>query len=263
VFSVVLAVVANKRILETCSKTLNPRSAAHQNFERPQLHKCQKHCLEKGSLISPYSQRTIFFGTHLTNEQQNTPTYQYLHTSNPRHSHPPFSSTTLTMCNGHSTRVSQGGSIAVLKPTPHFKRTHTNDDMLLFFSNRLRSQGTSIELQGWGDEARRKSHWVVIQYASLPLPLPHSNPHCHFLTYDSNALSSRDGDLSIPSTPEREVKESLYSFALEGKEDKEMQLPQSLDLGVSDVGIIGRRVSVMTASNNGALTVAEGIIGWN
>jgi hypothetical protein len=42
-----------------------------------------------------------------------------------------------------------------------------------------------------------------------------------------------------------------------------MQLPQRLDLGVSDVGIIGRRVSVMTSSTSGPLTVAEGIIGWN
>lgn len=42
-----------------------------------------------------------------------------------------------------------------------------------------------------------------------------------------------------------------------------MQLAQRLDLGVSDVGIIGRRVSVMTSSTSGPLTVAEGIIGWN
>jgi hypothetical protein len=42
-----------------------------------------------------------------------------------------------------------------------------------------------------------------------------------------------------------------------------MQLPQRLDLGVSDVGIIGRRVSVMTGEGKEMLMVAEGIIGWN
>jgi hypothetical protein len=42
-----------------------------------------------------------------------------------------------------------------------------------------------------------------------------------------------------------------------------MQLPQRLDLGVSDVGIIGRRVSVMMGEGKEALAVAEGIIGWN
>jgi hypothetical protein len=38
-----------------------------------------------------------------------------------------------------------------------------------------------------------------------------------------------------------------------------MQLPQRLDLGVGDAGIIGRRVSVMTSSVSGPLTVAEGM----
>lgn len=42
-----------------------------------------------------------------------------------------------------------------------------------------------------------------------------------------------------------------------------MYLSQKLDLGVGDAGIIGRRVSVMTGSTQGPLTVAEGIIGWN
>jgi hypothetical protein len=42
-----------------------------------------------------------------------------------------------------------------------------------------------------------------------------------------------------------------------------MELEERLDLGVSEVGIIGRRVSVMTGSVGGPLTVAEGIIGWN
>lgn len=42
-----------------------------------------------------------------------------------------------------------------------------------------------------------------------------------------------------------------------------MQLPQKLDLGVGDLGIIGRRISLQTSSTGGPLTVAEGIIGWN
>jgi hypothetical protein len=42
-----------------------------------------------------------------------------------------------------------------------------------------------------------------------------------------------------------------------------VELPETLNLGVGDSGIIGRRVSVMTGSERGPLTVAEGIIGWN
>jgi hypothetical protein len=75
----------------------------------------------------------------------------------------------------------------------------------------------------------------------------------------ANVLNSRDGDLS--SSPQQSI--PLYSFSLDSNMAPMMQLPQRLDLGVGDVGIIGRRVSVMTSSTKGPLTVAEGIIGWN
>ncbi|EAT91628.1 hypothetical protein HBI56_012930 [Parastagonospora nodorum] len=136
------------------------------------------------------------------------------------------------MCTGNSTRISQGGSIAVLRPTHHLQRTQSEDDMLLFFSNRCSSRGTSVELEGWNEEEQNDKHWVVIH---------------------------RDGDLS--SSPQQSV--PLYSFSLDSSMAPVMQLPQRLDLGVGDVGIIGRRVSVMTSSTKGPLTVAEGIIGWN
>lgn len=69
------------------------------------------------------------------------------------------------MCNGHSTRVSQGGSIAVLRPTPHLKRTQSEEEMLLFFSNRCATRGTSIEFEGWNEEEQADRRWIVIQYA--------------------------------------------------------------------------------------------------
>jgi hypothetical protein len=67
------------------------------------------------------------------------------------------------MCNGHSTRVSQGGSIAVLRPTQHTQRSQTDEEMLLFFSNRCAAPGTSVDFEGWGDEEYNDKHWVVIQ----------------------------------------------------------------------------------------------------
>ncbi|KAH7078653.1 hypothetical protein BKA63DRAFT_437916 [Paraphoma chrysanthemicola] len=138
------------------------------------------------------------------------------------------------MCNGHSTRVSQGGSIAVLRPTPHLKRTQSEEEMLMFFSNRCSTRGTSVEFEGWNDDEQADRHWIIIH---------------------------RDGDLSASS--QQAPSNPLYSFSLESSERHMMQLPQRLDLGVSDVGIIGRRVSVMTSSISGPLIVAEGIIGWN
>ncbi|KAF1914084.1 hypothetical protein BDU57DRAFT_456608, partial [Ampelomyces quisqualis] len=132
-----------------------------------------------------------------------------------------------TMCNGDSNRVTQGGSIAVLRPTPHSPLPPSSHEMLLLFSNRTSSPGTSVASEGWNHDDR---HWVVIH---------------------------RDGDLSSPSQGQANP---LYSFSLS---EARTELSERLDLGVSDVGIIGRRVSVMTSSTGGPLTVAEGIIGWN
>jgi hypothetical protein len=67
------------------------------------------------------------------------------------------------MCNGDSARISQGGSIAVLRPTHHLNRSQSEEEMLLFFSNRTASRGTSVEFEGWNDEEQNDRHWVVIQ----------------------------------------------------------------------------------------------------
>lgn len=104
--------------------------------------------------------------------------------------------------------------------------------MLLLFTNHFSNSGTSVEIQGWSDEEVQDRHWVVIH---------------------------RDGDLSAPVA---NTSNPLYSFPL-GVRPKVLELPQRLDLGVSDAGIIGRRVSVMMGSIQGPLTVAQGIIGWN
>ena len=78
----------------------------------------------------------------------------------------------------------------------------------------------------------------------------------------ANASCSRDGDLSGDSSSPLRTP-PFYSFDLDSCDTATMHLPQRLDLGVGDAGIIGRRVSVMTGSTKGPLTVAEGIIGWN
>jgi hypothetical protein len=70
----------------------------------------------------------------------------------------------LEMCNG-STRVSQGGSIAVLRPRQQLQRSQSEEEMLLFFSNRCASRGTSVEFEGegWNAEKQKDRHWIVIQ----------------------------------------------------------------------------------------------------
>jgi len=74
------------------------------------------------------------------------------------------------MCNGHSTRVSQGGSIAVLRPTPRPTGSQREEDILLFFSNHFSTPGTSLEIQGWKHDEALARHWLVIQYVPEKTP---------------------------------------------------------------------------------------------
>ncbi|KAF2254783.1 hypothetical protein BU26DRAFT_416412 [Trematosphaeria pertusa] len=148
------------------------------------------------------------------------------------------------MCLGNSTRVSQGGSIAVLRPTRHLEQADTNAHMLLLFSNRTEAligcAGIQVEFQGWEGKSsvRRDRCWVVIHH---------------------------DGDLSASEAlpPNALPQKPLFSFSLDAASTQTMQLPQRLELGVGDAGLIGRRVSLMTSSRQGPVTLAEGIMGWN
>lgn len=78
------------------------------------------------------------------------------------------------MCNGHSTRVSQGGSIAVLRPSSHSHATpHADADadaeIRVFFSNDAVSPaadqpGTQVQLHGLErDRHALDDRWMVIQ----------------------------------------------------------------------------------------------------
>ncbi|KAF2192345.1 hypothetical protein K469DRAFT_653757 [Zopfia rhizophila CBS 207.26] len=151
------------------------------------------------------------------------------------------------MCNGFSARTSQGGSIAVLRPTQEAQvldQASSNEEWQLVFSNNSDGQsqlGTQIEFRGWKGRSRalRTGSWVVIH---------------------------RDGDLSASTLlplPDRIPPKPLFSFSIQNYASSVIHLPQTLDLGVGETGIIGRRVSVMTGSKKVPKTLAEGIIGWN
>ena len=66
------------------------------------------------------------------------------------------------MCNGSSSRISQGGSVAVLHPTSHSAQTQPDDQMILRFSNRFSELGTSIESQGLIEQFSQDKRWIGI-----------------------------------------------------------------------------------------------------
>lgn len=77
------------------------------------------------------------------------------------------------MCNGSSARVSQGGSIAVLRLSREMREASPAEhdgELRLLFSNGSKAlignAGTQVEFQGW-DETNsqyQSRSWVVIQY---------------------------------------------------------------------------------------------------
>ncbi|EMD66005.1 hypothetical protein GGP41_010162 [Bipolaris sorokiniana] len=156
------------------------------------------------------------------------------------------------MCNGESTRVTQGGSIAVLHPTPPFplRRTRSSsssssstssssddeikqDEILLYFTNPLsKKSGTNVEMAGF-DQQSTHAAWVVIH---------------------------RDGDLSSSSSPTSAQEPSAFcSFPIKSQNGR-WELERKLELGVGERGIIGRRVSVLSGARE---VLAQGVIGWN
>ncbi|KAF2007191.1 hypothetical protein P154DRAFT_528860 [Amniculicola lignicola CBS 123094] len=147
------------------------------------------------------------------------------------------------MCNGFSTRKSQGGSIAVLRRTdsylsePSPASSPTSEEWQLLFSNNAEDLSrTQVEFRASDSilKQQMERYWVVIH---------------------------RNGDLgSSPGLPPTQITSNpFFSFPLAADESSVTHLPQKLDLGVGDSGVIGRKVSIM----RGRTTVAEGIMGWN
>lgn len=71
------------------------------------------------------------------------------------------------MCNGHSTRVSQGGSIAILRPLQPFVNSKSPEWRLLFSNHDEEDQAQRTQMQwdglGHRNLDRKHPHWVVIQ----------------------------------------------------------------------------------------------------
>ncbi|EUC41486.1 hypothetical protein COCMIDRAFT_29735 [Bipolaris oryzae ATCC 44560] len=155
------------------------------------------------------------------------------------------------MCNGESTRVTQGGSIAVLHPTPPSpgRRTRSSsssssssssifsssddetqqEEILLYFTNPLsKTSGTNVEMAGF-DQQSTHAAWVVIH---------------------------RDGDLSSSTCS---ATSAFCSFPIKSQ-NGQWELEDKLELGVGERGIIGRRVSVLSGARE---VLAQGVIGWN
>ncbi|KAH9822877.1 hypothetical protein Tdes44962_MAKER00705 [Teratosphaeria destructans] len=135
------------------------------------------------------------------------------------------------MCNGQSSRTSQGGTIAILKPIPRVEWTPLKRDLALRIAEDASTGRTNASIDGLGA----------------------------FRSRDARVVIHRDGDLrASPHRPESEV---LSQFALPSyvADGASWALTAKLDLGVGGDGIIGRRVSLVLDDD----VWGEGVIGYN
>ncbi|KAH7119953.1 hypothetical protein B0J11DRAFT_72792 [Dendryphion nanum] len=149
------------------------------------------------------------------------------------------------MCNGHSTRISQGGSIAVLRSRSRdtSPALETPEEWrLYFFNNNITTAtrpetGTRVELQS--SQTYNGDCRIFIHHDG-----------------DLNATAATLPPNHIPANP-------FYAFSLKENSESVVRLAQRLDLGVGGAGIIGRRVSLVARGVDGEVNIAEGVIGWN
>ncbi|KAF1990429.1 hypothetical protein K402DRAFT_417866 [Aulographum hederae CBS 113979] len=150
------------------------------------------------------------------------------------------------MCNGHSTRTSQGGTIAVLRPIcpryfpggsdnePQSRTEQLNGS--LFFQNGLANLHTQAVFRGDNLQSNRTFHncfAVIHKYGDNDKFHP-----LHQLDMRRESIPSDDGRTS------------------------EFTVGKALDLTVGENGVIGRRITVHRMGNLSS-PIAEGIIGWN
>jgi len=134
------------------------------------------------------------------------------------------------MCNGESTRVAKGGSIAVLHPISPFPLCRTRspsssssstssssddeiqeEETLLYFTNPLsKTSGTNVEMAGF-DQQSTHAAWVVIQcvfpftFHIQRLVLCHANANVVATAISHLLLQPKDPTHSVPSRLDRKT----------------------------------------------------------
>ncbi|KAK5171916.1 uncharacterized protein LTR77_003553 [Saxophila tyrrhenica] len=139
------------------------------------------------------------------------------------------------MCNGQSTRTSEGGVIAILKAPSTKSRPPLHREWSMRLQGDHSTGGTSACIDGFDegvDGSPINGHLVI----------------------------HRDGDLrSLPSSTEESSILHRITLPKSFKAGTPFLLHSKLDLGVGGDGIIGRRVSLLT----GGGVLGEGIAGFN
>ncbi|KAJ5091380.1 hypothetical protein NUU61_006250 [Penicillium alfredii] len=169
------------------------------------------------------------------------------------------------MCNGESSRPSFGGTIAVLFPreTPNFNASpqqslsSSPSSVASYASSSLSMSSYSLFFRDTDTDRKTKAVFRMDDtdtYQTLR--------GCRQV--DMRIEKYGDLTTSAPATP------PLHQFQLDMSQDQsqsrgsqtemEFELPERLDLGVSEKGIVGRQVTVREA---GGAVLGVGVVGYN
>ncbi|KAF2836941.1 hypothetical protein M501DRAFT_1059431 [Patellaria atrata CBS 101060] len=166
------------------------------------------------------------------------------------------------MCNGHSSRTSKGGAVAILNIPFHQKissRSNRDEELQcdILFNNQ-----PSRDADDASTPIRDGPTGATLRFRNSP-PKEGTTDRWWVLIH-------RDGDLRNSGVPDPHP---FYSFPIlsasptlsreSGSMERAVTVPDALDLSVGGKGIIGRRVSVVRDLKGKGETLMEGIIGYN
>ncbi|KAH8698939.1 hypothetical protein BGW36DRAFT_426621 [Talaromyces proteolyticus] len=145
------------------------------------------------------------------------------------------------MCGDIPSRASKGGLIAVIRPYEELSRNNNMGEFRILFNNNSDGSNHTQATFDASDEATLKT---LQNHPFLSLQI------------------EKSGDLSTPLPSE-----PLHSFKLNAAQQTSMEfeLPSKLDLGVSNLGIVGRLVTVLSAGSSNGMghVLGRGVVGWN
>ncbi|QDS73992.1 hypothetical protein FKW77_008625 [Venturia effusa] len=146
------------------------------------------------------------------------------------------------MCNGESTRVAQGGAIAVLSSSLRQVGCQCPTTLAgrLYFQQGTGTSRTAIRFEGADG-----SHPGLLNGCQITI-----HDHGNLL----KPVDYRDEGIKFAFQPTSSGP-AMHSTA-------HMEYEKKLDLGVGGDGIIGRRISIFKDASSGVL-LAEGVVGWN
>ncbi|KAK6532074.1 hypothetical protein TWF694_003236 [Orbilia ellipsospora] len=137
------------------------------------------------------------------------------------------------MCNGFSSRASEGGALAVLRGQGRHTGTPFNAKITLHNPVEdisIPTKATFLLEKGGRMPCLNSCCLIIHQDGNLTSEVVASKPPLHYIPFD-----------------------------FQGTDNCEISLSSRLDLGVGGQGIIGRKMTLM----NSRQVIAEGIVGWN